>query len=123
MLVRADTYLWAIRMYKSRTLAGDAIKGGKVKLEGNNFKPSHEVKIEECYTLSIGTLKKIIKVKDIIDKRGSFEIAKNYYIDCSPVIDKDTKLQSMFFETNIKRSKGAGRPTKKDRRSLDNFSE
>ena len=93
------------------------------KLEGNNFKPSHEVKIEECYTLSIGTLKKIIKVKDIIDKRGSFEIAKNYYIDCSPVIDKDTKLQSMFFETNIKRSKGAGRPTKKDRRSLDNFSE
>ena len=123
MLVRADTYLWAIRMYKSRTLAGDAIKGGKVKLEGNNFKPSHEVKIGECYTLSIGTLKKIIKVKDIIDKRGSFEIAKNYYIDCSPVIDKDTKLQSMFFETNIKRSKGAGRPTKKDRRSLDNFSE
>ncbi len=121
MLVRADTYLWAIRMYKSRTLANDAIKGGKVKLQGSNFKPSHEVKVAERYTLSIGTVKKIIEVKDIIDKRGSFEIAKNYYIDHSPPVDKNTKLESLFFETNIKRDKGAGRPTKKDRRDLDDF--
>ncbi len=123
MLVRADTYLWAIRMYKSRTLASDAIKGGKVKLEGSNFKPSHEVKIAERYTLTIGTIKKIIEVKDLIDKRGSFEIAKNYYIDFSPVVDKNTKLQSLFFETNIMRDKGTGRPTKKDRRDIDSFSE
>jgi ribosome-associated heat shock protein Hsp15 len=60
MEVRADTYLWAIRMYKSRTLASEAIKGGKVKLEGINFKPSHIVKIGERYTLTISNDKKII---------------------------------------------------------------
>jgi ribosome-associated heat shock protein Hsp15 len=122
MLVRADTYLWAIRMYKSRTLANEAIKGGKVKLDGSNFKPSHEVKVAERYTLSIGTVKKIIEVKELTDKRGGFEIAKNYYIDHSPPVDKNTKLESLFYEVNIKRDKGAGRPTKKDRRDLDDFS-
>jgi len=122
MLVRADTYLWAIRMYKSRTLANEAIKGGKVKLDGSNFKPSHEVKVAERYTLSIGSVKKIIEVKELTDKRGSFEIAKNFYIDHSPPVDKSTKLESLFFQVNIKRDKGSGRPTKKDRRDLDDFS-
>ncbi len=122
MLVRADTYLWAIRMYKSRTLANAAIKGGKVKLAGSNFKPSHSVQVADRYTLSISTVKKIIEVKDLVDKRGSYDIAKNYYIDHSPPVDKNTKLGSLFFEVNIKRDRGAGRPTKKDRRDLDDFS-
>lgn len=122
MIVRADTYLWAIRMYKSRTLASEAIKGGKAKFNGTNFKPSHKVQVADRYTLSIGTVKKIIEVKELIDKRGSFEIAKNYYIDHSPPLDNNTKLKSLFYEVNIKRDKGAGRPTKKDRRDLDDFS-
>jgi len=53
MEVRADTYLWAIRIYKSRTLASEAIKNGKVKLVGKNFKPSHVVKIGEVYSTNI----------------------------------------------------------------------
>lgn len=121
MLVRADTYLWAIRMYKSRTLAGEAIRGGKVKLNDSNFKPSHEVKVAERYTLSIGATKKIIEVKELTDKRGSYEIAKNYYIDHSPPKEKSEKLESLFYTVNIKRDKGAGRPTKKDRRDLEDF--
>lgn len=121
MEVRADTYLWAIRMYKSRTLAGEAIKGGKVKLDGSNFKPSHIVKIADTYSLTIGETKKVIVVVNLVDKRGSFEIAKQFYLDKSEPINNSEKLPSAFFKVNLKRDKGEGRPTKKDRRDLSDF--
>lgn len=120
MDIRADTYLWAIRMYKSRTLASEAIKGGKVKLDGENFKPSHMVKIGERYTMSIGYDKKIIEVTALIEKRQSFEIAQQHYTDHSPVPEKKGEFfPSVFFKTNIKRDRGTGRPTKKDRRDIE----
>ena len=116
MEVRADTYLWAIRMYKSRTLASDAIKGGKVKLNDEALKPSHVVKIGERYSMSIGYNKKIIEVTALLEKRQSFEIAH------SPVPEKKGEvLPSAFFKVNIKRERGTGRPTKKDRRDIDDF--
>jgi len=121
MEVRADTYLWAIRMYKSRSLASDAIKGGKVKLNGENFKASHVVKIGEAYSLSIGSTKKIIEVLSLTDKRGSFDVASKNYLDKSPPIEKSNKLPNHFFKTNITREKGAGRPSKKERRDLDDL--
>ncbi len=119
MEVRADTWLWAIRMYKSRTLASEAIKGGKVKLNGQNFKASHIIKIGETFTLSIGSNKKIVEVLALIDKRGSFELALKHYIDHSPKPDKNEILPSAFFKVNIQRDKGSGRPTKKDRRDIE----
>jgi ribosome-associated heat shock protein Hsp15 len=121
MEIRVDTYLWAIRMYKSRTLASEAIKGGKVKLDGDNIKAAHIVKPGERYTLSIGHHKKIIEVKSLIDKRGSFEIAKEHYIDHSPEPEKKDFQPSAFFSVNVRRDKGTGRPTKKDRRDMDDF--
>jgi ribosome-associated heat shock protein Hsp15 len=121
MEVRADTYLWAIRMYKSRSLAADAIKGGKAKLNDDSFKPSHIVKIGERYTLSIGHSKKIIEVTALTDKRGNFETAQKHYTDHSPPPEKSDHLPSVFFKVNVKRDKGAGRPTKKDRRDLNDF--
>jgi ribosome-associated heat shock protein Hsp15 len=122
MEVRADTYLWAIRMYKSRTLASEAIKSGKVKLNNENFKPSHVVKVGETYQMNISNTKKIIEVLALIEKRQGFDIAKEHYIDRSPPIEKTELLPSAFF-TNIKRDRGAGRPTKKDRRELDDLSD
>jgi ribosome-associated heat shock protein Hsp15 len=122
MEVRADTYLWAIRMYKSRTLASEAIKGGKVKLNDENLKPSHFVKVGERYSMSIGHVKKIIEVTALIEKRQSFEIAQKHYVDHSPQPEKKGEvLPSAFFKVNIKRDKGSGRPTKKDRRDQDDF--
>jgi ribosome-associated heat shock protein Hsp15 len=118
--IRADAYLWAIRMYKSRTLASEAIKAGKVKLDGENFKPSHVVKIGERYTMAIGHNKKIIEVTALTGKRQSFEIAQKHYTDHSPPPEKSEVLPSAFY-VNIKRDKGSGRPTKKDRRDLDDF--
>ena len=112
--------MWAIRMYKSRTLASEAIKAGKVKLNGDNFKPSHVVKPGERYTLQIGHTKKIIEVTALLDKRQSFEIAQRYYTDHSPPPEKRDGLPSVFMPT-VRREKGLGRPTKKDRRDLDSF--
>lgn len=107
-------------MYKSRTLASEAIKAGKVKLDGDNFKPSHAVKIGERYTMAIGHNKKIIEVTALTARRQSFEIAQKHYTDHSPPAEKSEVLPSAFY-VNIKRDKGSGRPTKKDRRDLDNF--
>jgi ribosome-associated heat shock protein Hsp15 len=121
MEVRADTYLWAIRMYRSRSLAAEAIKGGKAKLNDANFKPSHIVKIGERYILSIGQTKKIIEVSALTEKRGNFETARKHYIDHSPPPEKKDSLPSIFFKVNIKREKGSGRPTKKERRDMNDF--
>ena len=108
-------------MYKSRTLASEAIKGGKVKLDGANFKPSHTVKVGEIYTLTIGHNKKVIEVTGLVEKRGSFEIAKQYYIDKSPPPEKHEHLPAAFFRPTVRREKGTGRPTKKDRRDIQDF--
>lgn len=123
MEVRADTWLWAVRMYKSRTLASEAVKGGKVKLNDKAFKPSHLVKVGEYYTLTIGITKKIIEVKQLLEKRGSFEMAQQHYIDHSPPPEKTEILSSVFYQSNVKRKKGLGRPTKKNRRDLESFNE
>lgn len=117
--IRIDTYLWAIRMFKSRSLTSEAIKGGKVKLNDSNIKPSHLVKIGEVYTISISShYKKIIEVTALTDKRGNFETAKKYYIDHSPPMEKTEKQEKAFFTMNVKHEKGSGRPTKKNRRNL-----
>lgn len=120
--IRLDSYLWAIRMYKSRSLASDAIKGNKVKLNDEIVKAAHIVKIGERYTLSFPQgVKKIIEVTGLIDKRVSYDIAKENYIDHSPPVEKLERMPSVFFMPNMKRDRGAGRPTKKDKRDMDDF--
>jgi len=120
--IRLDSYLWAIRMYKSRSLASDAIKSNKVKLSDELVKASHIVKIGELYTLSFPQgVKKIIEVSGLIDKRQSYDIAKENYIDHSPPVEKIAQMDSVFFMPNMQRDRGAGRPTKKDRRDMTGF--
>lgn len=106
-------------MFKSRTLASSAIKGGRVKLKDKTVKPSHAVSIGETYSITIDSdHKKIIEVAELVEKRGSFEKVKHCYVDHSPPVEKKEKLESMFFKTNVKMEKGSGRPTKKNRRDL-----
>jgi len=119
--IRLDTWLWAIRMYKSRSMAAEAIKKGKVKLGEEPVKASHTVKIGEVYTLLYPQqVKKIVEVTGLLDKRQSYEVAKQHYTDHSPPVEKREYLPSVF-AVNVKRDKGAGRPTKKDRRDLNDF--
>ena len=120
--VRLDSYLWAIRMYKSRSMASDAIKSNKVKLNDVIIKPAHLVKVGERYTLSFPQgIKKIVEVTGLIDKRQSYEVAIKHYIDHSPPLDKTPTLDDVFFNVNLKRDRGSGRPTKKDKRDMTDF--
>ena len=118
--VRLDSYLWAIRMFKSRSLASEAIKNNKVKLNDEIVKAAHTVKIGEVYSLSFPQgVKKIVEVTGIIDKRQSYAIAKENYIDHSPPVEKTEKMDSVFFMPNMLRDRGTGRPTKRERRELE----
>jgi len=118
--LRIDKYLWAIRMFKTRTLAADAVKAGRVKLEGNNIKPSHEVKTGEVYQVSKGIERKVILVTGLLENRVDAKTAVNFYEDQTPVEDT-YGYKSMFHAPVLKRDRGTGRPTKRDRREIDDL--
>jgi ribosome-associated heat shock protein Hsp15 len=118
--LRIDKYLWAIRAFKTRTLASDACKSGRVKLEGNNIKPSHEVKVGEVYQVSKGIERKIIKVTGLLESRVDAKTAVYFYEDITPV-EQTLAFKSMFQAPVLTRDRGTGRPTKKDRREIDDL--
>jgi len=118
--LRIDKYLWAIRIFKTRTLAADACKAGRVKLDGNNIKPSHEVKVGETYNISKGIEKKVVKVTGLLENRVDAKTAVNFYEDLTPV-QETHGFKSMFQAPVLRRDRGAGRPTKKDRREIDDL--
>lgn len=118
--LRIDKYLWAIRAFKTRTLASDACKAGRVKLESNNIKPSHEVKIGEVYQVSKGADRKMIRVTGMLENRVDAKTAVNFYEDITPV-EQTLAFKSMFQAPILKRDRGTGRPTKRDRREIDDL--
>jgi ribosome-associated heat shock protein Hsp15 len=116
--LRIDKYLWAIRMFKTRTLASDACKAGRVKWDGQNIKPAHEVKLGEVYQISKGPDKKIVKVTGLLENRVDAKTSVNFYEDITPV-EQTPAFKSMFQAPVLKRDRGTGRPTKRDRREID----
>jgi ribosome-associated heat shock protein Hsp15 len=116
--LRIDKYLWSIRMFKTRTLATEACKAGRIKLNGNNIKPAHEVKVGEVYQISKGPERKVIKVLSLLENRVDAKKAVEHYEDLTPV-EQTTAFKSMFHSPMLKRDRGAGRPTKRDRREVD----
>ena len=120
--LRIDKYLWAIRIFKTRTLASDACKAGRVKLDNQNIKPSHEVKIGEVYQVSKGIERKVLKVSGLLENRVDAKTAVDFYVDITPV-EQTQAFKSMFHAPVLKRDRGAGRPTKKDRREIDELTD
>jgi ribosome-associated heat shock protein Hsp15 len=116
--LRIDKYLWSIRAFKTRTLAADACKAGRVKLAGNNIKPSHEVKVDEVYQITKGPDRRTIKVTGLLESRVDAKKAVSYYDDITPEEEKPA-FKSMFHAPLLARDRGTGRPTKKDRRDID----
>ena len=107
-------------MYKTRSLAADACKGGKVSLNERSVKPSHEIKIDDILEIRIGQLNKTIKVIGLLENRVSAKLVCNYLEDLTPP-EKYKKLENQKDSFFIQRSKGTGRPTKKDRREIEGF--
>ncbi len=118
--LRIDKYLWAIRLFKTRSMATDACKAGRIKLNGQNLKPSAIVKVGEVYQVSKGIEKKIIEVVELLFNRVEAKIAVTKYKDLTPVEDTHA-YKSVFHAPSLKRDRGTGRPTKKDRRETDDL--
>jgi len=115
--IRIDKWLWAVRVFKTRTMASDACKAGKVKIEGRIVKPSREVKIEDVITVQLGPLLKTVEVLGIIKNRVSAKLAINHIKDLTP--DEEYERIKLMRELNYEnRERGAGRPTKKERRNI-----
>ena len=119
--VRIDKYLWAIRLFKTRSLATTACDSGKVKWKGEAVKPAKPVLLFEEYEVKNEAKKMLIKVTGIIDKRVSYEEAIKNYIDLTPESENVVvkALPSSFYTG--KRLSKVGRPTKQERRKLDDF--
>lgn len=120
--VRIDKWLWSVRIFKSRTMATDACKSGKVKIKGANIKPSYLVEREELVEVRKNGFDLQFKVVDLIQKRVSAPLAQACYLDLTPP-EELNKYQAWFVGKAgaEKREKGAGRPTKKERRTIDDF--
>jgi ribosome-associated heat shock protein Hsp15 len=121
--LRLDKYLWAIRIFKTRSQAAVACETGKVKCSGDNCKPARAVKIMDIFTIKTEHRPWVIQVAGLLDKRKQYSEAINYYIDQTPKEDLEfIKYQAASFNTGKRQSK-IGRPTKKEKRNLDEFLE
>ncbi len=118
--VRIDKYLWAARLYKIRSLPTDACRCGHVRLNGMPVKPSHEVREGEVYELSIEQLHKIIEVKQLLNNRVGAKLVENYMIDRTPQEEYE-RIQMVRQYAFEKRDRGSGRPTKRERRDIEEF--
>jgi ribosome-associated heat shock protein Hsp15 len=121
--IRIDKYLWSIRIFKTRSMASEACEKGKVKFLGNPVKPSKTVTVGDEYEIKTEARKWIIKVMALIDHRVAYTEAIKNYLDITPVEDLEKPaFLPPSFHTGKRLSK-IGRPTKRERRDLDNFME
>jgi ribosome-associated heat shock protein Hsp15 len=121
--VRIDKWLWSIRIFKSRTIATDACKSGKVRVGENQVKPSFLITIGDTIIVKKDGFNFQFKVLQLLEKRVGAPIAITCYEDVTPQ-DERNKYNAWFLNgtpSNEKRERGAGRPTKKERREIDTF--
>ena len=114
--MRIDKWLWMVRLYKTRSIATEACNAGKVKLNGENVKPSRDVRVGEVYEVHIGSLHKTVEVVGAPKSRVGAPLVPDYCTDLTPKAEYD-RLKTL--KTQEFRPHGLGRPTKRDRRQLD----
>ena len=120
--LRIDKYLWCIRLFKTRSLATEACRAGRVKLNGQNIKPSYVVKIGETYQIQKGIERIVIFVTGLLERRVDAKTAVQFYEDQTPE-EETYGFKSVFHAPILKRDRGTGRPTKKDRREITDLKE
>ena len=112
--VRLDQWLWAVRLYRSRSLATAACRGGHVRVNGRPAKPATTVRAGDRIEAHVAERDRVLEVVRTIAKRVSAPVAAECLVDHSPPAPPREYVAPLF-----PRPKGSGRPTKKDRRSLD----
>lgn len=118
MEVRIDKYLWAIRVFKTRTEATEACNGGKVKIGGVNAKPSKDVRPGDIINVRKGAVNYTFRVIDGLDKRVGAKLVTEYAENLTPE-EELAKLRAPVETFFVSRDRGTGRPTKKDRREIE----
>lgn len=121
--VRVDKWLWSIRIYKTRTIATKACKAGNIKLkDGKTLKPSSEINVGDTLIIRKNGINFTLEVLKLISKRVAYTLAKECYKDKTPP-EELQKYENWFINTRGTefREKGTGRPTKKERRELEDF--
>lgn len=117
--VRLDKWLWSVRVFKTRSLAAQACNSGKVKKDNAALKPSYSVQVNDIYTVQKGYVRYTYKVKNLLGKRVSAKLALDFLEDLTP--EDELIKQKLVHDSVFYRKKGLGRPTKKERRDMDNF--
>ena len=116
--IRVDKYLWAIRVFKTRSDATDACNGNKVKIGGVNAKPSKAVKAGDVLEVRKGPALMTYKVLKVAENRMGASLVPEYAEDLTPENER-AKLHAPHETIVLQRDRGAGRPTKRDRRQLE----
>ncbi len=119
-MTRIDKYLWAIRVFKTRSEATQACNGGKVKVAGANCKPSRPVKQGEVIEIRKGSAVFSYKVLSELENRVGAALVPDYALNLTPESEME-KLRAPVETFFVKRDRGTGRPTKKERRTLDSI--
>ncbi len=113
---RVDKWLWAVRAFKTRSVASDACQGGHVEVNGLSAKPATKVKPGDEVAVRQGGRTRIFEVVRLIEKRVGAAIATECYVDRSP-----PPPDPEFVAPTAVRERGAGRPTKRDRREIERY--
>jgi ribosome-associated heat shock protein Hsp15 len=116
--VRMDKWLWAVRLYRSRSLATTACNAGHVKIGGQPVKPSRAVRVGEVITALAGPVRRSVKVIALLDRRVGAKVVPQFMEDLTPP-EEFAKARAERQAAGVQYPRGWGRPTKKQRRQLE----
>jgi len=118
--LRVDKFIWAVRLFKTRTSATQMVKDNKVQVGGETVKPSRNLKIGELITFTKNGLTLTVEVLDFPKSRIGAKFVDEHIKDRTPQEDQE-RNELLIIARNLDRRKGLGRPTKRERRDLENF--
>lgn len=122
--MRIDKWLWSVRIFKSRSIATQACKSGKIKVNASKCKPARTVLVNDFISVDKKGLKLEFKILQLLKSRVGFSLAKDCYEDLTPNEERE-KFRAFHHRrlSGEDREVGLGRPTKRDRRELESFKE
>lgn len=120
--LRIDKFLWAVRIYKTRTLAAEACSKGQIVINGVPVKPSRAIKEGETIIVRKPPFINTYLVHKLLENRQSAQKVKEYIEEITPP-EELLKREMMHLQRNAVRDRGTGRPTKKERRDIEKFTE
>jgi ribosome-associated heat shock protein Hsp15 len=121
--VRLDKWLWAARFFKTRSLATEAVNGGKVELNGLRPKPAKEVHVGDRLRVRLGPYVHELNVRALGERRGPASVAATLYEESAESVAAREHLRDQHRMAPVMQYEEGGRPTKKDRRALEQFGE